>query len=166
MSHRSLISKTSLPFLLLEVSSLHCSVCQQNSRHFTTALNGIISISKAWGQPRCPREGKGTSHPPSSPRQRHRFTCDMGWSQNQRMVGVGRDLCGSSSPTPCRSRVTYSRLHRTTSRRGLNISRARQQVPDRCPRSHLHTALCLLPLFQTSLMDMLEELWSGLGTVL
>jgi len=31
-------------------------------------------------------------------------------SQNHRMVGVGRDLCGSSSPTPCRSRVTYSRL--------------------------------------------------------
>jgi len=30
-------------------------------------------------------------------------------SQNHRTVGVGRDLCGSSSPTPCRSRVTYSR---------------------------------------------------------
>ena len=39
------------------------------------------------------------------------------------MVGVGRDLCGSSSPTPCQSRVTQSRLHRTLSRRGLNISR-------------------------------------------
>ena len=35
-------------------------------------------------------------------------------SESHRMVGVGRDLCGSSSPTPCRSRVTYSRLHRTT----------------------------------------------------
>ena len=45
-------------------------------------------------------------------------------SQNHRMVGVGRDLCGSPSPTPCRSRVTYSRLHRTLSRRGWNISRA------------------------------------------
>ena len=44
-------------------------------------------------------------------------------SQNHRIVGVGRDLCGSSSPTPCPSRVTYSRLHRTGSRRGLNISR-------------------------------------------
>ena len=31
-------------------------------------------------------------------------------SQKHRMVGVGRDLCGSSSPTSCRSRVTYSRL--------------------------------------------------------
>jgi len=31
-------------------------------------------------------------------------------SQNHRMVRVGRDLCGSPSPTPCRSRVTYSRL--------------------------------------------------------
>jgi len=44
-------------------------------------------------------------------------------SQNHRMVGVGRDLCGSSSPTPCQSRVTYSRLHRTLSRWILNISR-------------------------------------------
>jgi len=39
------------------------------------------------------------------------------------MFGVGRDLCGSSSPIPCRNRVTYSRLHRTASRRVLNISR-------------------------------------------
>ena len=44
-------------------------------------------------------------------------------SQNHRLVGFGRDLCGSSSPTPCRSRVTYSRLHRTLSRWILNISR-------------------------------------------
>jgi len=44
-------------------------------------------------------------------------------SQNHRMVGVGRDLCGSPSPTPCQSRVTHSRLHRTLSRRVLNISR-------------------------------------------
>ena len=36
-------------------------------------------------------------------------------SQHHRMVGVGRDLCGSPSPTPCRSRVTQSRLHRTNS---------------------------------------------------
>ena len=46
-----------------------------------------------------------------------------GTPQNHRMVRVGRDLCGSSSPTPCRSRVTYSRLHRTASRQVLNISR-------------------------------------------
>jgi len=44
-------------------------------------------------------------------------------SQNQRMFGVGRDLWGSPSPTPCRSRVTHSRLHRTLSSRGWNISR-------------------------------------------
>ena len=44
-------------------------------------------------------------------------------SQNHRIVGVGRDLCGSPSPTPCRSRVTHSRLHRTLSRWVLNISR-------------------------------------------
>jgi len=37
--------------------------------------------------------------------------------------GVGRDLCGSPSPTPCPSRVTQSRLHSTTSRWVLNISR-------------------------------------------
>ena len=39
------------------------------------------------------------------------------------MFGVGRDLWGLSSPTPCRSRVTQSKLHRTLSRRVLNISR-------------------------------------------
>jgi len=44
------------------------------------------------------------------------------------MVGVGRALCGSSSPTPCQSRVTYSRLHRTLSRRVLNISRDRDST--------------------------------------
>jgi len=37
-------------------------------------------------------------------------------SQNHRVAGVGRDLCGSSSPTPCPSRVAYSRLQRTSSR--------------------------------------------------
>jgi len=40
-----------------------------------------------------------------------------------RRVRVGRDLCGSSGPTPCRSRGTYSRLHGTVSRWVLNISR-------------------------------------------
>jgi len=44
-------------------------------------------------------------------------------TQNHRMFGVGRDLWGSPSPTPCQSRVTYSRLHRTLFRRGLSISR-------------------------------------------
>ena len=44
-------------------------------------------------------------------------------SQNPSMVGAGRDLCGSPSPTPCPSRVTHSRLHSTASRRGWNISR-------------------------------------------
>jgi len=39
------------------------------------------------------------------------------------MVRVGRALCGSPSPTPCPSRVTQRRLHRTASRRGLNIPR-------------------------------------------
>ena len=44
-------------------------------------------------------------------------------SQNYRMLRGGRDLCGSSSPTPCSSRVTQSRLHRTASRWVLNFSR-------------------------------------------
>ena len=44
-------------------------------------------------------------------------------SQNHRMFGIGRDLYGSSIQPSCRSRVTYSRLHRTLSRRVLNISR-------------------------------------------
>ena len=38
------------------------------------------------------------------------------------MFGVGRDL-GHLVQPPCRSRVTYTRLHRTLSRRVLNISR-------------------------------------------
>ena len=44
-------------------------------------------------------------------------------SQNPSMAGGGRDLCGSPSPTPCPSRVTQSRLHRTLSRWVWNISR-------------------------------------------
>jgi len=43
--------------------------------------------------------------------------------KNHSMGGVGRDLCGSSSPTPCPSRVTQSRLHRTLPIQVLNISR-------------------------------------------
>ena len=46
--------------------------------------------------------------------------------QNTTMVQVGRALCGSPSPTPCPSRVTQSRLHRTASRQVLNISRKRR----------------------------------------
>jgi len=44
---------------------------------------------------------------------------------NHRMFRVGRDLWGPPSPTPCRSRVTQSRLHRILSRQGLNIPRER-----------------------------------------
>lgn len=45
-------------------------------------------------------------------------------------------------------------------------SSTRERVPERCPRSLLHTALCLLPFFQIILVEKLEELWGGLGTVL
>jgi len=48
---------------------------------------------------------------------------ELSCPQNHRMLGVGSDLCGSPSPTPCRSRVTQSRLHRTLYRQVLNISR-------------------------------------------
>ena len=51
--------------------------------------------------------------------QNHRIT----ESQNHRIVGVGRDLCGSHSPTLMPKQVTQSRLHRTLSRQGLNVSR-------------------------------------------
>jgi len=44
-------------------------------------------------------------------------------------VGVGRDLCGSPSPTPCPSRVTQSRLHSPASRRVWNISREPAHLP-------------------------------------
>jgi len=44
-------------------------------------------------------------------------------SQNHGMVRVGRDLCGSSSPTSLPKQGHYSRLHRTLSRWVLNISR-------------------------------------------
>ena len=44
-------------------------------------------------------------------------------SQNHSMVAVRSDLCGHPVQPLCRSRVTYSRLHRTLSRRVLNISR-------------------------------------------
>ena len=51
------------------------------------------------------------------------FSSSSKKSQNHRMVGVGRALCGSPSPTPCPSRVTQSRLHSTASRQVLSISR-------------------------------------------
>ena len=49
--------------------------------------------------------------------RRGNFRLQVTESRNPRMVGVGRDLCRSSSPTPCPSRVTQSRLHGTLARR-------------------------------------------------
>ena len=62
--------------------------------------------------------------------------------QNHRMVGVGRTLCGSPSPTPCPSRVTQSRLHSTASRQGWNISREGDST------ASLGSLFCLLGLKQ------------------
>ena len=59
----------------------------------------------------------------SQPAEQPKYLSVFMESQNHRMVGVGRALCGSPSPTPCPSRVTQSRLHSTVSRQGLNISR-------------------------------------------
>jgi len=59
---------------------------------------------------------------------------------NYRMVGVGRDLCGSPSPAPCRSRVTQSRPHRTASRRVLNICREGVYLQGTCALTPLQTA--------------------------
>ena len=91
--------------------------------------------------PERPSTGKAASPSPpplparsSPPVPRNHPRCERGpgqhgrqssftESQNHRMFGVGRDLCGSPSPTPCPSRVTESRLHRTAARRGWNISR-------------------------------------------
>jgi len=58
--------------------------------------------------------------------------------QNHRMVGVGRDLCGSSSPTPCQSRV-----------------REATKILHTCARRHTPLAwpfqrLCCIPSFFSS----------------
>jgi len=50
-------------------------------------------------------------------------------SQNHRMVGVGSDLCGSSSPTPLPNKLAWSRLQWTTSRWVLNLSRGHSTTP-------------------------------------
>ena len=44
------------------------------------------------------------------------------------IVGFGRDLWDHLVQTPCQSRVTQSRLHRTLSRQVLNISRERHST--------------------------------------
>ena len=69
-------------------------------------------------------------------------------SQNHRVAGVGRDLCGSPSPTPCPSRVTQSRLHSTASRRVLNISRVKEREHwylDPCPALRRWCLYWLMP---------------------
>ena len=53
------------------------------------------------------------------------FTSSTEWSHRESQNGRGRKgpLWIIQSNPPCRSRVTYSRLHRTLSRRVFNISR-------------------------------------------
>jgi len=43
---------------------------------------------------------KSPPHPPRKERQTFGAEICFSFSQNHRIVGVGRDLCGSSSPTP------------------------------------------------------------------
>ena len=66
---------------------------------------------------RSPEPGAGEERPVVAPAGKTQLPWGGNASdKNHRMVGVGRALCGSPSPTPCRSRVTYSRLQRTLSR--------------------------------------------------
>ena len=60
------------------------------------------------------------------------------------MVGAGKDLCGSSSPTPCQSRVTYSRLHRTTVQARFEYlhNPSGQPVPVICTWCHMALHVC------------------------
>jgi len=69
----------------------------------------------------------GAQHlqPPRTARPAPRTRLPGTESQNHRTVGVGRDLCGSPSTTPCPSRVTYSRLHSTASRQQIQRSPGR-----------------------------------------
>ena len=66
----------------------------------------------------------------------------LAWSQNHRTLGVGRDLCGSPSPTPAEAGSTQSRLHSTASRWVLEGLQSRMLVNSRardtqhlCPRT-------------------------------
>jgi len=53
-----------------------------------------------------------------------------GSSQNHRMFGVGRDLCGSSSPTPCRNSSKFLNVyvHAGHSFTGCSDSKAEQSL--------------------------------------
>jgi len=86
-----------------------------------TELKGLQSTAKPPGtDPSCTSQGTESL---GNTRNLCPPPLDFTESQNPSMAGVGRDLWESPSPTPCRSRVTQSRLHRTASRRILNISR-------------------------------------------
>jgi len=64
-------------------------------------------------------------------------------SQNPSMVGVGRALCGSPSPTPCPSRVTQSRLHRTAPVGVDSLCPVTGSCSAPCPRSLYFPGLCV-----------------------
>jgi len=92
---------------------------------FPTAGTRLLSVpSEATMSQQRTTKLQGTGCVPhNNPQAAEEMLRSHDGSQNHRMVGVGRDLCGSHSPTSCRSRVTQSRLHRTASRRVWNISR-------------------------------------------
>ena len=98
----------------------------------TRLLPGTPGVLKRRGvsegaQPREMPHGWGRAHPcpkptaPSTVPPAPQGQAQPGPRQNPSMVGAGRALCGSPSPTPCPSRVTQSRLHSTASR-GVGIS--------------------------------------------
>jgi len=76
------------------------------------------------------------------------------------MVRVGRDLCGSPSPTPCPSRVTQSRLHRTASRRDWNMSREGDSTTSLGSLVQCHLVHCIILLLMWYLSKGLQALIS------
>jgi len=76
-------------------------------------------------------------------------------SQNHRLAEVGRNLLGSSHPTPAQGRLTYSRLLSTVSRQGLNISRGGESTTSL-------GRLCQLLITLTVIMFFLMFKWNFL----
>ena len=100
----------------LDLSLVCCRRCLgSNSALLLVVVEAVVSWGRRWARSSL------AEHPLQEVQRAVR--AELTEPRNHRMVGVGRDLCGSPSPTPCRSRVTYSRLHRTLSRGVLNISR-------------------------------------------
>jgi len=107
-----------------EKASICCQRVDPRSKDRAAGLQPWRSVSPAGPHAR----GSARVSPPLPPRRPAPAAgTRVGFASrgclNHSMVGVGRDLCGSPSPTPCPSRVTHSSLQRTLSKWVLNISR-------------------------------------------